>query len=91
MARNWETLQEKHIIRTQVLAFQRSSKMALNPTPSTQLCHTRTLAHVGEYAQAVHALEANAHATPSTKTIVALCHLHPLAKVDFTPLSMFFI
>jgi hypothetical protein len=49
------------------------------------LHHTQALAHVGEYAQAMHTLKINTHVAPSTETIVAICHLHPLAKVDLTP------
>jgi len=33
----------------------------------------------------MHALAPNTFATPSAETIVALCHLHPLAKVDLPP------
>jgi hypothetical protein len=33
----------------------------------------------------MHALAPNILTTPSTETIVAFCHLHPLAKVDFPP------
>jgi hypothetical protein len=65
----------------------RSSNMAPNliSPPSAQLCCTWTLVHVEEYARIVHALAPNIHATPSFETIVALRHLHPLAKVDLPP------
>jgi len=53
-----------------------------NPPPSTQLCRTQALAHVGEYAQAMHALAPSILATPLSKTIVVLHHLHPLVEVD---------
>jgi len=33
MVGDWETLQEEHTIKTHALAYQRSSKMALNPIP----------------------------------------------------------
>jgi hypothetical protein len=59
--------------------------MAPDPLPSAQLCHTQALAHVGEYSQAMHAWEFNTLAAPPIKTIVALRHLHPLAKVDLIP------
>jgi hypothetical protein len=52
MVKDWETLQEEHIIRAKSLISQKSSKMAPNPMPppSTQLCRTWALAHVEEYA-----------------------------------------
>jgi hypothetical protein len=51
MARDWETLQEEHTIRAQVLVSQRFSMITLdpNPPPSTRLCCARAFAHVGEY------------------------------------------
>jgi len=87
MARDWETLQEKHTIRAQVLVSQRFSMIALdpNPPPSTRLCCARTLTHVGEYVQTMCALALGILVAPSTKTIVALCHLHPLVEVDLPP------
>ncbi len=89
MVGDWETLQEEHTIKTHALAYQRSSKMALNPIPppSAWLCHTWALAHVGEYVRTMCALAPNTFVAPSTKTIVTLCHLHPLVEVDLPLLS----
>jgi hypothetical protein len=43
------------------------------------------LAHVGEYAQAMHALPPSTLVAPSIKTIATLRHFHPLADVDLPP------
>ncbi len=61
--------------------------MALDttPLPLTWLRYTWALVHVGDYVQIMCALAPNTLATPLTKTIVAFCHLHPLAKVDLHP------
>ncbi len=69
------------------MASQRSLEITLDPTPLplTRLCCAWALAHVGEYVQVVCALAPNTFATPLAKTIVALRHLHPLAKVDLPP------
>jgi len=57
----------------------------LIPLPLAQLCYAHALAHVGEYVQAAHALTPNTFAIRLTKNIMALCHFHPLAKVDLPP------
>jgi len=54
----------------------------LNPPPSTQWCYARAFVHLGGYARAVRTLAPSFPTVPLTKTIVALHHLHPLAKVD---------
>jgi len=54
------------------------------PPPSTRLCRTQTFAHVGEYVQPMHAL------APLAKTIAALHHVHPPAKVDIPPFVNYF-
>jgi len=70
-----------------MLASQRSSVLALNPTPLplTQFRCTQALAHVGEYVRTMCALAHKTPLAPSTKTIVALHRLHPLVKVDLPP------
>jgi hypothetical protein len=87
MVGDWETLQEEHILRTQALASQRSLEMAPDPTPlpSTQLHRVQALVHVGEYVRTMCALAPNTLIAPSTETIVAFRHLHPLVEVDLPP------
>jgi len=87
MAQDWETLQEEHTIKAQMSISQRSSMLAPNPTPPplTRLFCTQALVHVGEYVPTMCALVHNTPSTPSAKTIVALCHLHPLVKVNLLP------
>jgi hypothetical protein len=55
------------------------------PLPLARLCCAWAFVHVGEYVQAMCALAPKTLATPLAKTIVALRHLHPLAKVDLPP------
>jgi len=52
------------------------------PPPLAQLCHTWALAHVGEYAQTMHALVPNTLMVPLDETKVALYFFYPLAKVN---------
>jgi hypothetical protein len=67
-----------------VLVSQRSSKMTLDliSPPLKQLHRTWAFVHVGEYVRILCALAPNTPTAPSFETIVALCHLHRLAKVD---------
>ncbi len=67
-----------------MLASQRSSKVALDPTPpsSARLCYAWALVHVGEYVCVVRALAPTTHVAPLVKTITTLHHLHPLVEVD---------
>jgi len=55
------------------------------PLPSARLRCAWAFVHVGEYVQVVRALAPNTLATPLAKIIVALRHLHTLAKVDLPP------
>jgi hypothetical protein len=61
--------------------------MAPNPTPPPlmQLRHARALVHVAKYVRTMRALAPNTLVAPSTKTIAAFHHLHPLSEVDLPP------
>jgi len=48
-----------------------------------QLCHAHTLAHVGEYVQAIHALTSSTFISPFDETTKIICFFNPLVEVDF--------
>ncbi len=61
------------------------SLLDATPLPSTQVCHTWALAHVGECVQVIHTLVLSTHVAPSDETTWILCFLHPPIKVDLPP------
>jgi hypothetical protein len=75
------------MIKAFVLTSHKHLELNLNltPPPLTQLCHTKTLAHVGEYIQIVRALTLSTPTTPFDETTRILHLLYPLAKVDLPP------
>jgi hypothetical protein len=75
------------MIRTFVLASCRHLELTPNPTPPPLAWLHRAWAfvHVGEYAQAIHALIPNTPTTPFNETTWVLRFFHPFIEVDFPP------
>jgi hypothetical protein len=66
------------MINTFVLVFHKCLELTPNHTlpPLAQLCGTQALAHVGEYAQKIHALDPYTFVAPSNETMGVLCLPH---------------
>jgi hypothetical protein len=87
MGSDWEALYKEHTIKAFTLTFRKHLELIPNPTPlpSTQLCRTQALIHVGKYDRVVHALTLSTDATPFDQTTRVLRLFHPLTKVDLPP------
>jgi hypothetical protein len=87
MGGDWKALEEEHTIKALALASRKFLELTLDPTPppSTQLCHTQTLAHVREYVRTIHKLIPSTPIAPFNETMGILRLFHPLVEVDIPP------